>query len=404
MFGKLCAVNLKCGIKRNHTCALKSILYVLCFLCVFVAVSCSAALADLKNRGGSSANDKSGGKPVSIISWNLQNFFDGVENGSEYAQFRGSKSAWTEEKYVQRLDRLCDFITNTNADIYVFQEFENEDILQDVANRLAGGIFSARFWSYGSFASQKGSALGLAVLSRLPLTNSCVHQLDLRAVQNEKNEKGVSRLTPAQLRPILETTVETQNAPVTLFVCHWKSKRGTKAQSRYWQSAQERLLANRIVDVYQKNQNAAVIACGDFNRALEDFTAPLISDIASTCAASGGTASFITLRGRQNIDLVSAWLFFDAQRASASPQIDESLYENALHDFDGEFSEASGSYYFKGQWEKIDHFFYNTKVNALEFQPLMSGSHIQNGVPYRYDIQSGEGYSDHVPLLFVFSL
>ena len=140
-------------------------------------------------------------------------------------------------------------------------------------------------------------------------------------------------------------------------------------------------MANRIADVYQKNQNAAVIVCGDFNRALEDFAAPLTSDIASTCAASDGSTSCIALRGRQNIALISAWLFFD-----------------------DEFSESSGSYYFKGKWEKIDHFFYNTKVNALEFQPLMSGSHIQNGVPYRYDIQSGEGYSDHVPLLFVFSL
>ena len=384
MSGNLCAVNLKNGIKRKSMCGFKNILHVLCFLCIFTAVSCGAGLADFKKSAGagtSSANDKSGGKTVSIISWNLQNFFDGVENGSEYVQFRGSKSAWTEEKYVQRLERLCDFITDTNADIYVFQEFENESILQDVANRLAGGIFSARFWSYGSFALQKGSALGLAVLSRLPLTNTCVHQLDLRAAQNGKNEKGVSRLTPAQLRPILETTVETQNAPVTLFVCHWKSKLGTKAQSRYWQSAQELVLANRIADVYQKNQNAAVIVCGDFNRALEDFAAPLTSDIASTCAASDRSASCIALRGRQNIALISAWLFFD-----------------------DEFSESSGSYYFKGKWEKIDHFFYNTKVNALEFQPLMSGSHIQNGVPYRYDIQSGEGYSDHVPLLFVFSL
>ncbi len=63
MSGNLCAVNLKNGIKRKCMCGFKNILHVLCFLCVFTAVSCGAGLADFKKSAGagtSTANDKSG--------------------------------------------------------------------------------------------------------------------------------------------------------------------------------------------------------------------------------------------------------------------------------------------------------------------------------------------------------
>ena len=95
MSGKLCAVNLKNGIKRKCMCGFKNILHVLCFFCVFTAVSCGAGLADFKKSAGagtSTANDKSGGKTVSIISWNLQNFFDGVETAANTFSFAVQKA------------------------------------------------------------------------------------------------------------------------------------------------------------------------------------------------------------------------------------------------------------------------------------------------------------------------
>ena len=39
---------------------------------------------------------------ISIISWNLQTFFDSVTEGTEYSEFKGSSSKWTKEKYEER--------------------------------------------------------------------------------------------------------------------------------------------------------------------------------------------------------------------------------------------------------------------------------------------------------------
>ena len=41
---------------------------------------------------------------ISIISWNLQTFFDSVTQGSEYDEFKGEKSTWTKEKYNDTIE------------------------------------------------------------------------------------------------------------------------------------------------------------------------------------------------------------------------------------------------------------------------------------------------------------
>ena len=90
---------------------------------------------------GKSQNDSVFSGPVksrvSIACWNVQTFFDAVSDGNEYTDFKNS-SKWTKEKYSKRLDTLCEVMTTINPDIMVLEEIENEAVVQDIVNNLAG--------------------------------------------------------------------------------------------------------------------------------------------------------------------------------------------------------------------------------------------------------------------------
>ena len=114
-----------------------------------------------------------------IISWNLQTFFDSVTDGTEYDEFKGSKSKWTKEKYQDRIDRLCDFMEEQDADIYVFVEVENIDILQDISNNLSTRSVRGGKYRYACFGKNEGGVFGCGVISKYPLENVKLHLIKL---------------------------------------------------------------------------------------------------------------------------------------------------------------------------------------------------------------------------------
>ena len=47
-------------------------------------------------------------EPITLVTYNTQTFFDAIEDGSEFKEYKGSKSRWTEQKYRTRLARVKD--------------------------------------------------------------------------------------------------------------------------------------------------------------------------------------------------------------------------------------------------------------------------------------------------------
>ncbi len=310
---------------------------------------------------------------VSIVNWNLQTFFDANTVGTEYNDFRGSKSHWSEEKYTERLETLCAFIKKSQADIYIFQEIENSAILQDIFNGLSG--FQKKY-TYSCFSKSSDEALGIAVFSHLPIINTNVHQLDLRCALGLSNFESSKNLVDGMIieqpsmRALLHTqVVVSENKTLSLYTCHWKSKYGGAEESEVWRNAQERLL----VDLLLEEKNSYLVA-GDFNRTLEEF----LSDEKKR----DSPASLVSLQGTKNsIELVSPWLEYDTQ------------------------NNVGGSYYYQGSWEKIDHFFYNQNLEVIDFQVLGDENLLTaEGFPFRYDMYTGKGSSDHLPLLCVIEI
>ena len=291
---------------------------------------------------------------LTIATWNAQLLFDGVDNGNEFSEYSVADNRWSEKKYETRLDRLCEGLLlcgstvgmgpDTAPDIIVLQEIENECIVYDICNRLP----QRNGHRYAAFIPPAaGNAFSSAVLSRYPVLAVTAHSTDCGGIA---------------VRPLLEVTLDVQGIPITIFAVHWKSKSGTDEGSSARKN-QERLLDERIRLLLDENPSALCFACGDYNQMPDEFN---LLDQYRNC-----------------------W------------QIPEQLQNMLVH----------GSYWYDDDWEAIDHFFIPghlldgvfpdvERIFLVAREPLLN----KRGIPARYEVYSGKGYSDHLPLVLTLRL
>lgn len=306
----------------------------------------------------SGTDNKKSSNVISIVTWNAQTFFDSECEGTEYADYQ-KLGKWSRDKYMTRLSRLCEVMTTLNPDVFVLEEIENAGVVQDIANQLAGNSWDRnRNWNYACFAKQQNGAIGCAVFSRYELNNLRVHEMCIKS-QNEE-QPGV--------RPIVQVSVNVSGKELILLVNHWKSKSGGETESEIWRDWQESVLADVTGRLEQEKGTVACLMCGDFNRDAREFA---------------GAFPEVELRGCvYRIKTLSPW-FTDS----------------------GEFSSETGSYYYNGNWERIDHIFCvgNAKISA--YGPRTNGVWCgTGGIPVAYKLFSGEGYSDHLPIMCAVTL
>ncbi|MCM1320879.1 MAG: endonuclease/exonuclease/phosphatase family protein [Bacteroides sp.] len=313
---------------------------------------------------------------VSVASWNAQTFFDAAADGTEYKDFSGSQTSWTEEKYSQRLERISRVITALDADIVALQEIENASVVQDIINYLPQQASSRKAYRYSCFAKEPNGVFGNAVLSRYPLGKCSVHQVDVRSGKNQP-----------PMRPLLKTTVfaEKNGARFRLFslyVCHWKSKAGG-TDSEIWRKKQEQMLAEQLF-CEQKNGNKFV-ACGDFNQDISEF---IINPFSSSAAYTADRKN----AGETPYNPPNVLLAAFSRYEDGTP-----IFVPAYNPWSDSSSE--GSYMYRQSWEKIDHFFTGSGVYVSDFSAADRGEHVSSsGAPFRYTVFNGRGYSDHLPV------
>ena len=286
---------------------------------------------------------------VKVVNWNVQTFFDANTEGTEYSDFISQKY-WGVRSYETRLDRLCEVVKALNADIFVFEEIENQDVVYDISNTLANYSWAQRKnWKYAAFSKNTGDSIGCAVFSRYEISDVTVHSLDIRTETD---------LQP-KMRPIMKMKIHIDGKTLTVFVNHWKSKSGGAEKSEAWRDWQERLLARLMKKSVENGEY--VLASGDFNRDISEFT----------------------------IDNPACYenVLLDDMLAVHSPWI----YAT------GDFS-FPGSYYYQGEWNRIDHFLASSNVLLLDFQAECGFWSNSDGTPHRYAVYNGTGYSDHLPI------
>lgn len=289
-----------------------------------------------------------------IVNWNTETFFDAVAEGNEYSEFISANSRWNEAKYKTRVARLCDTMQTLDADVYVFEEIENESVLLDIGNQFASRSWDKKNWKYACFAKIPGDAIGCAIVSRFPLCNLTSHALDIRTADEQPS-----------MRPILQVSVLVGKKELRIFVNHWKSKLGGKEKTEVWRNWQESNLSRLL----SRSAPSPSLSCGDFNRTISDFS-------------ESADAYSIVLRSslfgeNESLAVTSPWFW--------------------------EESENYYSYFYQGEGERIDHFFFSGDIQAESFRVENDGAWAKDGMPYRYTLYSGEGFSDHFPISTIVS-
>ena len=75
-------------------------------------------------------------QPVKVATYNVENLFDAVYQGSEYEVYIPGKHNWNKRMVEIKLNHTAEVICDLNADILGLQEVENDIIFQQLISRL----------------------------------------------------------------------------------------------------------------------------------------------------------------------------------------------------------------------------------------------------------------------------
>ncbi|MCL2130601.1 MAG: endonuclease/exonuclease/phosphatase family protein [Treponema sp.] len=184
--------------------------------------------------------------------------------------------------------------------------------------------------------------------------------------------------------------------PLVFLLCHWKSKLGGDDATEAQRRASARVVQRRLREINASEPGTPVIVMGDLNENHDEFSrrlafSALLPDdpfAAAMAINAGALDDFLVLSGEKP---PVASHFQHKVPAFYSP------WENELE---------GGSYYYRGQWETIDHFLLS---DSLFNRPgwVYSGCEIINqtpfvkadGIPNAYNPRNGLGLSDHLPIM-----
>jgi endonuclease/exonuclease/phosphatase family metal-dependent hydrolase len=342
------------------------------FMMSLILGVCSACESWFEQATG---KDKANPDVLSIVLWNVQAVFDGKEDGVEYKEYT---DGWTREKYLARLNTIGAALDSigTTPDVLALVEIENSDVLED----LSKGTLVKHGYHWTFFGNNEGAALGIGLLSKLPLTKTQVHSA---------HDNGLT--TP---RPILEAQVTAKGRTVVLFLCHWKSKIGGDAETEPSRRLSARIVARRIEEIYAEAPYTPIVVMGDLNENHDEFfhhtyVTALMPDHPSAAEMARGQTDFLVI-------------------SENKPPIAESFSCLALYSPWVEME--GGSYNYKKSWETIDHFLLNSPLfdekgwdfstcEVIRRAPFLN----KYGSPASYNPNTGDGLSDHLPLLLTLS-
>ncbi|MGP1438191.1 MAG: endonuclease/exonuclease/phosphatase family protein [Treponema sp.] len=290
---------------------------------------------------------------ISLVSYNAQTFFDLVNDGREFKEFQNRN--WNEASYNERINRLLEAVKICSnelvekedlPDILVLQEIESVEVIKDISKRLTNNIYKQAVFA----TKENNSPFNTVIFSKHKILHAKAHNVYFE-------EKS--------LRPIIEADllalIGGKEIKMTVFAVHWKSKRDGNKNIR---KMQEELLYNRMKE--KEKISDFVIACGDFNQGLHEFS---------------------KMKTFNN-----AW----------------DLYKKEVEEenIDAEYESVEGSYCYKGKWEKIDHIFYsnNSKLKPSFFTVAAKAPLVYKDKINRYNIGTKVGYSDHLPIGFLLEL
>jgi endonuclease/exonuclease/phosphatase family metal-dependent hydrolase len=313
------------------------------------------------------------------MSYNVENLFDDVRDGTEYREFNPGKGKWTSDSFLQRVQVLSEVVrksTPGGPDILLLQEVENGNALAVFVEKGLRGMGYRWF----TLVPKKGLAANVALVSRIPIARIRTHAV------GPWKRTGV-------VRDILEAEVEVSGHTLHVLNNHWKSKTegGKATEISRWESAS--VLAGRIGEILAGDPAADIVAAGDLNESMDEYTRAGRRYLTALMPVDE------TERGRGGIQLSGSVPPFPGPPDSC-----------VMFDPWYEIEEGRrGSYAWQGDWLTVDHmllsaglfdgrgFSYRRGSFSVVRMPFLLD---ERGLPRRAALAGGKGgFSDHLPIL-----
>jgi len=310
---------------------------------------------------------------LDIVSWNVQNLFDDVSDGGEYDEFNPDKGIWNSDlfyKRMYRMEEVFDSLFESRPHIILLQEIENHNTLDILNHKIL-----KKEYAWQVLIEDDDQSVNTAVLSRIPVKAVATLETGFRGLR--------------KLRPITEIHFDLSGRELVVFNNHWKSKSGGSAATEEGRISSALILTKRIKKLLAVNEQLMIIAAGDFNENHDEY---------KRTGRNYQTALI------PDIEVVSEeWsdsLFVTSRPSRCTVQNDRLVLYSPWYDVS-----SSGSYAYKSQWNKIDHFFlwkslFDGSGYDYESFRVVKDSLLLNdyNYPSRWDHITEEGYSDHLPI------
>lgn len=311
-------------------------------------------------------------KEIKVASYNVENLFDMVYDGSEYEEYiPNGVHGWNSDIYKIKLENSAFVIKELDADIIGLQEIESDQAIRDLKKELSSqGVH----YKYHLFAKNPNSAIGNAILSRYPIIKGYKHPVAFQGKQ----------------RDILEGIIDIDGAELHIFVNHWKSKSGP--ESERIKSAKR--LKKRLNEL---DQDSAFIILGDFNSDYEEYKKFVksrkhndtdgITGINHILCTVDENQNPITYDNLTNTHLYNLWYDITAlNRWSHKYKSESEALDNILIPHTVAF--GKNIKYIRYSFNKLDESFLFRKNQIFRWQ--MSRKNPKQHL--------GLGYSDHLPI------
>ena len=289
-------------------------------------------------------------KSLCVATWNVQNLFDAVDDGTEYEEYTAS-SGWNQRSYENRLTgvrRVLDELPQSGDYILVLNEIEGSNVVEDLIKSHNLIKLSLRYYVC---TEEPESPIQIAVASSLPVFCAHVHAVG------------------ENLRPILEVGFSTDFGTVFILACHFKSNVGGVSETEG-----QRVLAASVArqiarTLEEENPGALVLVCGDLNE--ECFVGEAMSEN-GPLACSGEFSRGSWYNFWRDPD-VSVW--------------------------------PGGSYWYDGSWRSYDNILISQAGrdgSGWDFSDagvvFTSIQKTADGKPFSWDRRLLKGISDHLPI------
>jgi exonuclease III len=309
---------------------------------------------------------------IKVATYNVENLFDNVNNGTEYKEYKPNQHNWSRAIFNKKLQNITRVICELNADVLALQEIENKNALESLLALLKR---SGCEYKYSAITDKKGSAIQVALISKIKL----------------KSSKSIVVTRRKSDRDILEVTLDLE-PKLTLFVNHWRSKRAPEsARLRYAKALVKRL--NKLPSSQE------YIILGDFNSAYNECS-KITERNNDTNGICGVDTILKTYRNNSLLKLRDKATFpYNYNLWSQAPS-----HKRWSHDYYGKKGALDSIIISANLVDNNGWFYKSDSFKVFKKRYLFKKQkNMLNAWEYKNSKHTGKGYSDHLPIYAYFS-